>query len=419
MIFTHADFEEAKSKSRTAKKCKKISDLKKCLTDINKFFDDLSTSQILEFIENQVDELGAHCLQKNLLVAKDYKEISKEMADEFHSLEARNKFNDAVKLLEYHPIELKKKLIDIYKQLKMEEKIDSMQNKKQGFLEAIFFNLNPDQYKEKWKNEIAAEAEERFRTDSVKTYEKQKEELDNLKKVLSDIKLLQKFKNNVETIDKINLSIREAYYRYSKDIKQINKFSDSINGVFKAVEVLPDPSTPEEHEEEKAALKALRNWYQELERWQIKAEAILKSNKYPIDYLENLIKVIQHTWFIFLSIMKLGKSLNALKVENISCTYTHGKEAEKAILTLKVNNSHPVPVRGKTGRNLYKLLNNPSKVFSQNSAENEKIKKDFNRTNERIFKKWKKFGFAPGDLEFIHSEGYTHKIPREIKQLIR
>ncbi len=419
MIFTRTEIEEAKKKYRKVENCKKKSDLKACLTDINEFLDDPSTCQVLEFIQNQVDEIDERCSKKNLVVAKDFEEIAKDMADEFKNQAAKSAFFEAVKILRYHPVKLKRKLISTYIQLKIEEKIHSLKNKEGGHLESIFFNVDPDHYKEKWKNEIEDEAEKMFRTDSVKTYEKQKEELDKHKKVLSDIKLLQSFKNNTGDIDKIHLSIKAARKRYDECVKLNHKLLNSVEEMTKTIASLPEPKNAEEQKDKKAALETINNCHRSLKNGIEYAEAILKNNPYSIDHLLNIISILHDTWRMFLSIMELASSLNSLKIESIKPSYTHGKKAASARLTFTINESNPVIASGKTARDLYKLLNISSKVLSEDSVENNRIRKNFVRVNGRVFKQWKKFGFAHGELELIHSDGYIHKIPQEIRRLIR
>lgn len=115
------------------------------------------------------------------------------------------------------------------------------------------------------------------------------------------------------------------------------------------------------------------------------------------------------------------KTLSNMNMNTITFNYTSGSKPEEAQLTVYANNDYPVKSQGVTAFNFYQLLNNPFKgtVFSEDSRENDKIRKDFKRLNIRIAQKWSRFGFAIGQQELIYPDGYSYRITTGFCHLVR
>lgn len=429
MIFTGTQIEEAKKRSRQVNQIKKVSELKGRLEDINNFLDQPSSGPIIDFLRDKIDETEKVREEKNLLVVDDYQTIAKEMATEFNNSTTREKLTDIVKSLKYHPRRLKKEFIDTYCHLKVEESIRAIQN---GSRRDIIFYLGPDQYRARLKSEIEKEAEERFRTDSLKSYEEEKENLAYLEQIMENIKLLQSFRNDIGRIDIANRSIRQALSMYSKCWENIEKHFRTTQELQQAINKLPQATTNEDQEIKEAASKSMHNSYQVLITWQAEAQAILDNNKYPIDYLENLVKIIQKTWSILLSIMQLGEALASLKIKRISHSYTHGKTLKDALLILEINGGTPIKFTGLRARNLRIMLLKPGKAISTErfnfsskvekntlSKKSDLLQKEWKAMNVIISEEWSEYGFAPGKLDFIKPGAYSQGINPALTKYIK
>ncbi len=431
MIFANTIVKKLKSFSKKAQKCRKVSDLKECLCEINNILDKPVSQQVIDFIKDEIDQTGKVCEKINGLVAQDYVNEAQEMANEFSAIEVRREFSDLIKTLKYHPNLMKKELIGLYKRVKVEEKTTAIQNNKNSSLAALLFHLGAEQSQAEWEREIAQEAEERLRTDNVIAYEEEKSKYDRFQQIWQDIQRLKKMRNNIASIDKINLSIKKAISMYKVSDKVIQESLKAWQDTLQVINKIPQ-SDWTGSEDQKESFARIKVFQEQLDDFRARTEAILTNNEYPIDYLEKLAKSIEDTCAVLLLYIQIRDALGTFKIERITYSYTRGKTPKSAQIILEINGGTPIRFKGLRARNIYEILSKrgigldtekfeftPHAQKKTLSQQSDLLQKEWNKMNQIVAKKWREYGFSREGFDLISYEGYSHGINPKYKDVIK